>query len=125
MIKNTWVLVGDGSHARLFSTNDPTRPWALAQKFDREHSHEKTNRSDSHEDKGEHDFARHLVAALEAGRENHSFEQLVLVAPARFLGQLRSELAAPLAALVVHSLDKDYTHLAEADLHQHIKLPIG
>lgn len=122
MSKATWVLVGDGSHARLFEVDEAARPWRLVRRVDREHSREKTDRADSHEDHGEHEFARHLAAELETGREQGSFTRLVIVAPPKFLGQLRAELAAPLAALVVHTVDKDYTHESDAVLHERVSI---
>jgi protein required for attachment to host cells len=118
----TWILIGDGSHARLFETNEASRPWQLVRKMEREHSREKTDRNDSHGDHGEQGFARLLVAELETGREKGAFARLVLVAPPKFLGQLRAELAAPLAACVVKSVDSDYTHMPAADLPKHVDL---
>jgi protein required for attachment to host cells len=118
----TWILVGDGSHARVFQTDDASHPWQLVRKIDREHSREKTDRNDSHGDHGEQGFARQIVAELETGREQGTFAKLVLVAPPKFLGQLRGELAAPLAACVVKSVDHDYTHMAAGELPKHIDL---
>jgi protein required for attachment to host cells len=121
-MNQTWILVGDGSHARFFEAADATSPWQLLRRVDREHSREKTDRAESHEDRGEHEFARQLIGELETARESGSFKQLVLVAPPKFLGQLRSELATPLEACVVKSLDKDYTQMAEGDLPKHVQL---
>jgi protein required for attachment to host cells len=117
-----WILVGDGSHARVFQTDDASQPWQLLRRIDREHSREKTDRNDSHGDQGELGFARQLVQELETGRERGAFKRLVLVAPPKFLGQLRAELAAPLAACVVKSVDSDYTHMAPAELLKHVDL---
>ena len=121
-MSNTWILIGDGSHARLFEADDAARPWRLVRKIDREHSREKTDRAGAHEDRGEHGFARQLVGELETGRQAGTFERLVLVAPPKFLGQLRAELTAPLEAQVVKSLDTDYTHMSEKELAQHVDI---
>jgi len=118
----TWILVADGSHARLFQTVANEGPWRLARKLDREHSREKTNRNDSREDRGEHDFARLLAAELETQRQAGDFARLVIVAPPVFLGQLRGELKAPLEACVVRSQDADYTHMSDADLVKHVDI---
>ncbi len=118
----TWIVIGDGSHARLFQASNPAQTWQLLRTVKREHSREKTNRSDSHEDRGEHDFARLLVAELEAARQKGTFARLVLVAPATFLGQLRGELSPSLASCVAKSVDKDYTHMPEAELPTHIDI---
>jgi protein required for attachment to host cells len=122
LMTKTWILIGDGSHARLFQADDATQPWQLVRKIDREHSREKTDRNDSHADQGEQGFARKLVGELETAREAGAFTRLVLVAPPKFLGQLRAELHAPLAALVVKSVDSDYTHMPQGDLAKHVDI---
>ncbi len=122
VMEQTWIVIGDGSHARLFQANDAAQPWSLLRRIDREHSREKTDRADSHEDRGEHDFARHLVAQLETGRQGGTFARLVLVAPPTFLGQLRAELSPSLTTCVVKSIDKDYTHMPENELAAHIDI---
>jgi protein required for attachment to host cells len=91
-------------------------------KIDREHSREKTDRNDSHGDHGEQGFARQLGEELETAREKSMFARLVLVASPKFLGQLRGELPAPLAACVVKSVDSDYTHMAQGELAKHVDI---
>ncbi len=118
----TWILVADGSHARLFQTVDNAQPWRLARKLDREHSREKTDRSDSREDRGEHDFARLIAGELETQRQAGDFERLVIVAPPVFLGQLRGELKAPLETCVVRSQSADYTKMSDAELVKHVDI---
>lgn len=119
---STWILVADGSHARLFHSTSPQQPWQLVQKLDREHSREKTDRVESHEDRGEHDFARLVAAELETKRQSDGLERLVLVATPKFLGQLRGELGASLATCVIRSKDVDYTHIADDELPKHIDI---
>ena len=122
LMTKTWILIGDGSHARIFEADDAEHPWQLVRKIDREHSREKTDRNDSHGDHGEQGFARQLVGELETGREKSKFARLVLVASPKFLGQLRGELPAPLAACVVKSVDSDYTHMAQGELVKHVDI---
>jgi len=119
-MSQTWILVADGSHARLFRTESAELPWQLDQKLDREHSRENTKRPDTHEDRGEHDFARLVAAELETKRQAGGFERLVLVAPPKFLGQLRGELQAPLAACVIRSQAHDYTHMSDDEVAKHV-----
>jgi protein required for attachment to host cells len=118
----TWILVGDGSHARLFQAQEPSLPWQMLRRLDREHSREKTDRAESHEDRGENDFARQFSQELETARQSGALQRLVLVAPPKFLGQLRAELQAPLEACVVNSVDKDYTHMAADEVAKHVPL---
>lgn len=94
-MNQTWILIGDGSHARLFQTTDAAGPWQMVRKLDREHSREKTDRNESHEDRGEHDFARLVVSELEKARQQGTFSRLVLVAPPKFLGQLGESFRPP------------------------------
>ncbi|MEJ7599376.1 MAG: host attachment family protein [Kofleriaceae bacterium] len=118
----TWILVADGSHARLFQAPGNNQPWQLAKKLDREHSREKTDRAESHEDRGEHDFARLVAGELETRRQGGGFERLVIAAPPKFLGQLRGELGAPLATCVIRSHDADYTNMGPDELLKHIDI---
>lgn len=121
-MSQTWILVADGSHSRLFQSPGNGKPWKLVEKLDREHSREQTDRSDSHEDRGEHDFARLVAGALETKRQGGGFERLVLVAPPKFLGQLRGELKGPLETCVIRSKDADYTNMSDAELVKHIDI---
>ncbi len=121
-MSQTWILVGDGSHARVFQVDASDPAWNLVRTVSREHSQERTGRSDSHEDRGEHDFARQLVAELETGRQAGTFQRLVLVAPPKFLGQLRGELQASLAALVVNSVAHDYTQMRNEEIPKHVDI---
>ena len=118
----TCILIGDGSHARFFQSEDPAQPWHLLRKVDREHSREKTDRPESREDGGEHGFARQLVSQLETARQEGGFARLVLVAPPKFLGQLRAELTPSLAACVTKSMDKDYTHMSDGEVQKHVDI---
>lgn len=52
-------------------------------------------------------FACELAKSLDEARHQRAFEHLVLVAPPRFLGRLRSKLSPPTAATVVGTLSKD------------------
>jgi protein required for attachment to host cells len=52
-------------------------------------------------------FAKNISDLLERGRQTGSYDQLVLVAPPRFLGRLRDALSPGVQATVVASVDKD------------------
>ena len=76
----------------------------------------------SWEDRGEHDFARLLVGELETRRQAGGFDRLVLVAPPKFLGQIRGELQPSLATCVVRSQDADYTGMSDAELSERVDI---
>lgn len=52
-------------------------------------------------------FAKQVAERLYRARVENDLQKLILVAPPRFLGQLRDKLDGPTAQLVIHSLAKD------------------
>lgn len=54
-------------------------------------------------------FAREVAEALRSGRVRNRFEQLIVVAPPRFLGLLRGEIDTDTARAVVEELPHDWT----------------
>ncbi len=60
-------------------------------------------------------FAKEVAERLYRARVDNSMEKLILVAPPRFLGQLRDKLDGPTTKLVIHSLSKD---LSKASLEE-------
>ena len=52
-------------------------------------------------------FAREVGRYLDQARNEHRYDQLVLVAPPKFLGALRKELHKEVEKLVVDELPKD------------------
>jgi protein required for attachment to host cells len=65
-------------------------------------------------------FARTLCDALEAGRNEGRFENLVLVAPPRFLGALRAQLGESLSACIEREVRHDFTSLATHELGERL-----
>ncbi|NWN82249.1 MAG: host attachment protein [Halomonas sp.] len=125
----TYIVVADAARARIF-TRDALE---LVEKESLVHSESRlhegdlvTDRgSDVHESTGtssrssggesmartheEQVFAKQVAERLYRARTDNSLAKLILVAPARFLGQLRDKLDGPTAKLVIHSLTKDLT----------------
>jgi protein required for attachment to host cells len=66
------------------------------------------------------DFARSLATKLRQARTQNRYGRLVLVAPPRFLGLLRSSLDGPTTQLVVGSIRKDLASSQEAELLEHL-----
>jgi len=138
---NAWVVVADRARARIFSTDWPQSAElneVAALVHPESQAHEGNLVSDApgkfsrpgvgkYAGQAQTDF-RHRTAnqfaitlgeRLEEGRVRNEFGRLVLVAPALFLGSLRSKLSAPLAKMVAGELDKDYTRMkAEEVLEQ-------
>lgn len=63
-------------------------------------------------------FARRVAKLLEDARNGRRFDELVIVAPPRFLGLLRRALPASVAGVVTRELGKDYCQLPDQDLQQ-------
>lgn len=138
----TWVLVADGARARLF-VNDGVgkgiKP-ALEQEFigtnlpSREIASDRPGRSFDSGGEGRHAmepatdpqrhekqvFARAIADLLDDARKKNAFERLVIVAPPRALGDLRSEFGTELMGMVSAELNKDLTKLPTRDLPDHL-----
>lgn len=125
----TYIVVADAARARIFTRDALTlvEQDSLLHSASRLHAgdlvtdrgsdvHESTSNS-SRSSGGEstartHEelvFAKEVADRLYRARTDNRMEKLILVAPARFLGQLRDKLDAPTAKLVIHSLTKDLT----------------
>ena len=61
-----------------------------------------------------------IAERLDAARNAHAYDELVLVAEPRFLGLLRRALDRATAALVVASVDKDLVAFDAAELLSHL-----
>lgn len=137
-----WVIVADGSRARIFSAESSEGALAeevslVATDVRRKQSELKTDRPGSsfpsvghgrhamatevapreHERRR---FAKTLADRLEAGRTANAFERLVLVASPAFLGLLREHMGAPLQAQIALTIDKDYATLAPEEIRSRL-----
>lgn len=141
---NTWILVAHHAGARVFESRGPGKGIDLVETIehpegrmrDRDIDSDRPGRSfrkDSGDPRraamsrkeGPHDravsnFARALTDKLQQARMENQYERLVLVAPPRLLGLLRSSLDGPTAQLVVGSIDKDLASSKETELIEHL-----
>ncbi|MFW6094087.1 MAG: host attachment protein [Pseudomonadota bacterium] len=138
---NTWVVVADGTRARLFNRHRNRKLEEFDVLISPEHRlHEgdlvtdRDGRAFDSAGAGRHamgnknaakdhemaNFAKRLAARVEEGRNAGEIERLVLVAPPRFLGQLRSHMSAPALDLVALTIDKELATLSVEKLEQHI-----
>jgi len=132
----TWILVADGSRARLFSVDRSQSPLLEIGRFVRPEARAKTrdlvtDKLQSGIGSGDLDrqtprrhealnFARQLSAQLRLGRVQGLFDRLYIAAAPAFLGLLRSKLDAPTAQLVVNAVSKDLTQLEPARIRKHL-----
>jgi protein required for attachment to host cells len=141
LMGNTWVVVADGTRARLFNRHPNRKLEEFDVLLSPEHRlHEgdlvtdRGGRATDSSGSGGHavgnrnatknhemeNFARRLASRLEQGRCAGELSRLVLVAPPRFLGQLRASLSASATELVALSIDKELTTLSAAKLEHHL-----
>ena len=141
---STWVLVAHEAGARLFENHGPGKGLELVEEVDHPEGRMRDGelvsdrpgrsfrkdsgdprRASMSQTQGPHErlvatFARDLASRLQRGRVRNEYQRLVLVAPPRFLGLLRSSLDGPTAQLVVGSLHKDLAATKKAELIEHL-----
>jgi len=134
----TWILIAHRAGARLFENTGPGKGLQRVEQIDHPEGRLKNGEINAdkpgrafdkvgggrHSMSKEHEpkeqvaiqFAKSLGERLDKGRTDHRYEKLVLVAEARFLGELRATLSPQTAALVSASIDKDLGGVNDRDL---------
>ncbi|WP_303900850.1 host attachment protein [Thiohalomonas denitrificans] len=145
-----WVLVANGSEARLFRHEG--KHLTLIEEFahpdsrrkDREitsdHSSHRETRTDGTasqkaygsfpEPTDPHDFevdrfARELAHTLDTHRAKNAFSELIVVAPPRFHGRFNQHMTNELTRCVKGNLEKDYTKVPEQELFDRLASQLG
>ncbi len=141
---HTWVLVTNGSQARLFETEYQPKNLQLLKEFSHPESREKGMHLAS--DRAGHfegettgashgafneatdpksyeieSFAAFLANELDAGRNANSYNKLIIVAAPHFHGLLNKHINQHVTKLVDKHIEKDYTTLKEAELLEKIR----
>ncbi len=134
---NTWILVANASHAKLYSNKGPNKGLELVKELDHPESREKaaelvSDRVGNFAGSGsyaqatppkEHEaerFALELAHELEQGRVSNAYEKLVVVTSAHFMGLLNGRITQQVKGKVTESITKDYTHLPLKELTGHL-----
>lgn len=146
-MKNTWLLIANGSEARLFETEFRPKSLSLLQEFTHPESREKgselaSDRSGHYQgdagtgggathgafneaiDPKEYEierFAGELVEALEAGRTANSYQHLIIASSPKFHGLLNKQMNSHLTKLVDKHINKDYTSCTEKELLERLQ----
>jgi protein required for attachment to host cells len=145
-MKPAWIVVADASRARIISTSD--RGKTLKIEKDLQHPEgrmrdqelvsdqsgriEKSGRgvlstmdppTDPHDQQAIR-FAATLATLIDKGAGENAFQSFTLVAPARFLGQLRSALSVSTSKKQHAGVPKDLTKLHMKELQEHLKVII-
>lgn len=137
----TWILVADSARARLFEAdpigglrelecyaNPEARAGTRGMTTDRPPTVNESVGSARHalephtsrRAKVAANFARTLRDVLEPALGTRRFHRLVLVAPARFLGDLHAAFGKPLRACVAAEVRRDFTHLSASELRSRL-----
>jgi protein required for attachment to host cells len=141
--ETTWVLVCDGARGRIFVHRGPGSGLELVSSEDHAASHRSTHemgserpgrtfdstgtggrhamepRVDWHRFEKQH-FAREMAALVNQAASDKLFDRLIVVAPARTLGELRGALDLHLGPRLAGELAKDLTHLDGHELAGHL-----
>lgn len=142
MSKKTWVLVADAARARLFELPgkganlteiacythpDGRTPGCHPVHGRLPRAQESTNASrhaiepkTSLKDKHAKQFADTLGDVVERGRQEGRYDELVLIAPPRFLGALHERLDEQTLKRVVGEVDNDLMMLSANELRSHL-----
>ncbi len=139
---NVRVVVADASKARYFRVDSPTGELIeleddvnpegrmhqgdlITDKPGEQTSHAKDSRSVVDESTEPKDveiqrFARSITEKLDKERAQGNLEKLYIVAPPKFLGELRQHMNASLKSLVVDEINKDLAHMDARELRKQL-----
>jgi protein required for attachment to host cells len=91
----TWILAADASRARVLQVAGPQRLVEI---------------------ENLPTLARRVGDYLEKARTDHRYDQLVVIAPPKFLGALRKEMGKEVEKLVAGEASKDLSSLSQREL---------
>ena len=138
----SWIVIADGAHARILENTGPGQgltplpeeemhqPHKPSRELDADRpgrSHDRMGPqrhameppTDAHREE-KHRFAVELAELLNTAARLKSYDRLVLVAPAKTLGDLRQALDKDAAAKVDGELSKDLTPIPDHELADHL-----
>ena len=139
----TWIIAADSSRARILQVTDRTKQLDEIDDLQNPEgrAHDRELISDAHARFSGHGgggpgsdreetsatghatelFAKRVSDYLDKARSAHRYDRLHLVAPPKFLGQLRKELGKEVEKLVAEELPKDLSWLSARDIQAHLE----
>jgi protein required for attachment to host cells len=138
--KTNWIVVADGSHARILANRGPGTGLTLVAEHNSAEARAQTSELGSERPGRTHESAsaaRHAVeprvdwhrqekerfvarVAGELTAARDQFDALILVAPPRVMGELRRELDGQLKDKISAELQKDLTWVSVPELSGHL-----
>ena len=119
-MKTTWIIAADASRARILQVMDRDARLAEVEDFvnpeGRVHDREEMKATEHATEL----FVKRVSAYLDKARNDHRYDRLHLVAPPKFLGQLRKELGKEVGKLVTSELPKDLSWLDVRELESRL-----
>jgi len=138
----TWILVANASAAHLYANFGPKKGLLKLKEF--EHPASRGKALDLVSDRPGHynghgnghgsfipatdpkqneaqQFAFQLAKELDHGRITNSYQRLILVASAPFIGLIKGNLDSHVRILVSDSFEKDYTKINKKQLTKHLE----
>ncbi len=134
----TWIVVADAATAKFFAMAEHTHMERAAPSMLSNLQHRSSDLKSDKPGRGftsangagrhayephhdyhklqKHDFAHDVTAFVEKSFDAHQFERLVLVAPDRFLGELRALLPPKVQKCLWHSFAHDYVKLPDTEI---------
>ncbi len=138
----TWILVADATTARVYEKPANQKHISDAPKYvlnreqarDGNSHHEKLGRTHDIIGESRHNiepatdparyeqrlFARDIMQHLDDGRKRKAFDQLIIVAPPQFLGDLRKTLSPKMKSVVSDEVAKHLAHLPVDEIDDHL-----
>ncbi len=139
----TWIVIADGSRARILARRKSGKGFDIVSETASEAAHtpsreiwsdrpgqtQESAYSGHHSIEPRHDpheeqklvFVRGLAAQLNRAAEEKRFDDLILFAPPRCLGELRDALDALVRSKIKAAAAKDLTKLPLGELPQHLE----
>lgn len=137
----TWILIADGARARILENEGPGKGIhpAIDEEFRKalpktsEMGTDRPGRGQESATTARHavetpdwhrfekeKFAKEMAGMLDQAAELGAYDRLILVAPPKTLGNLRSALSANTRKKITGELDKDLTPLTLGELPDHL-----
>ncbi|KXV03259.1 hypothetical protein CR51_18340 [Caballeronia megalochromosomata] len=116
MADTTWVVVADGSRARIFETR--------GLKLDLQEIEDLVNVAPSGpalSEKEREKFAKTVADRVEQGRLHHRYQRLRFAAEPKFLGMLRERLTEQTRHMIFEEINEDLSVLDTREIQAHLE----